>query len=371
MFDNSARLGLPLIAPSQSQKHVTHNEALQRLDGLVQLVLEQSDAETPPAMPLEGSLWALGPSPSGPWAERGGMLAQWVEPTWNFMAPQDGWRAWDKLRNMLLVYDAGNWQQIVPALQSIDGIGIGTDSDPVNRLAVSAQATLLSHDGAGHRLKINKATVSETASLLYQSGWTGHAEMGLAGDNDFHVKVSADGANWTEALIVEAGTGFVRGAAIQADAADTTPGRLARADFAYGPGNLLGPVSRSGAMPTGAVIERGSTPNGDYVRFADGTQICLHILNLGSVAVSGDGSADNPYSTAGQNWTYPATYVAEPVVTLVPEVQTSVGVSRRLLAANYFSRKTATVFGIRAYRLNADSSPDEVTMLCQAIGRWF
>ena len=40
-------------------------------------------------------------------------------------------------------------------------------------------------------------------------------------------------------------------------------------------GNVLGTVSQSGGVPTGAIIERGSNANGEYVRFADGTQICL------------------------------------------------------------------------------------------------
>jgi hypothetical protein len=39
-------------------------------------------------------------------------------------------------------------------------------------------------------------------------------------------------------------------------------------------GNILGTVSQSGGVPTGAIIERGSNANGEYVRFADGTQIC-------------------------------------------------------------------------------------------------
>ena len=33
----SPRLALPFIQPSQAQKHVTHNEALQLLDAVVQL----------------------------------------------------------------------------------------------------------------------------------------------------------------------------------------------------------------------------------------------------------------------------------------------------------------------------------------------
>lgn len=40
--------------------------------------------------------------------------------------------------------------------------------------------------------------------------------------------------------------------------------------------NILGTVSQTGGVPTGAVIERGSNANGEYVRFADGTQICTN-----------------------------------------------------------------------------------------------
>ncbi|HHZ7017143.1 TPA: pyocin knob domain-containing protein [Pseudomonas aeruginosa] len=42
--------------------------------------------------------------------------------------------------------------------------------------------------------------------------------------------------------------------------------------------NILGTVSQSGGAPTGAIIERGSNANGEYVRFADGTQICIVTL---------------------------------------------------------------------------------------------
>ncbi|MEP9155246.1 hypothetical protein ABKT98_24025, partial [Enterobacter cloacae] len=34
--------------------------------------------------------------------------------------------------------------------------------------------------------------------------------------------------------------------------------------------DILGTVSQSGGVPTGAVIEKGSNSNGEYVRFADG-----------------------------------------------------------------------------------------------------
>jgi hypothetical protein len=42
----------------------------------------------------------------------------------------------------------------------------------------------------------------------------------------------------------------------------------------YHTNNILGAVSQSGGVPTGAIIERGSNANGEYVKFADGTMIC-------------------------------------------------------------------------------------------------
>jgi hypothetical protein len=44
----------------------------------------------------------------------------------------------------------------------------------------------------------------------------------------------------------------------------------------YDTGCILGTVSESSGVPTGAIIEQGSNANGEYVRFADGTQICTN-----------------------------------------------------------------------------------------------
>jgi len=50
--------------------------------------------------------------------------------------------------------------------------------------------------------------------------------------------------------------------------------------------NLLGTVSQSGGTPTGAVIERGSNANGEYVKFADGTLICTKVVEVGAIDVT-------------------------------------------------------------------------------------
>lgn len=238
MPDQSPQLGLPFLQPSQAQKHVTHNEALLKLDTLVQLTIESFAATTPPALPQDGETHALGVSPTGDWAGQDGNLAVYNENVWNFITPQDGWRAWSKPDEKLQAYSSGSWGDLPITLQNIDGLGVKTTSDATNRLAVASDASLFSHDGGGHQLKINKAATGDTASLLYQSNWNGHAEMGLTGDNDFHIKVSADGSSWAEAITIRNSDGIISGNAVQSDDEDTTAGRLLKMAANRGPFDL-------------------------------------------------------------------------------------------------------------------------------------
>lgn len=207
MPDNSAILALPYIQPSQAQKHVTHNEALARLDVLVQLVVTGFDATTPPVDPDEGETHALGSGPTGAWAGQDNRLATWRDGVWHFITPLTGWRA--AAGTELRIHNAGIWVPVRGQTDNLDGVGINTTHDPGNRLSLSSAATLFNHDGAGHQLKLNKAATGDTASLLFQSGFTGHAEMGLNGDDDFSLKVSDDGSGWVEALHVSGSSGRI------------------------------------------------------------------------------------------------------------------------------------------------------------------
>mgnify|MGYP001793773793 CR=1 FL=1 len=242
MQDVSARLSLPYIQPSQAQKHVTHNEAIAQLDLLVQMVVEAFDAQTPPATVTDGEIWALGAAPTDAWAGQADMLAAWDNGGWRFITPQAGWRAVARDDFSLRVWTGTGWA--LPGtgpLTQLDGVGIGTDFDAVNALAVAADATLLSHAGAGHQLKLNKAGVGDTASLLFQTGFSGRAEMGTAGTDDFEIKVSADGASWATGLRLDAATGQITGEAVMSGPTDTTAGRL-MANGAHGLGSVTPPL---------------------------------------------------------------------------------------------------------------------------------
>ena len=87
--------------------------------------------------------------------------------------------------------------------------GINATADTTNRLAVKSTASLFDNVGNGHQQKINKAAAGDTASTLYQTGYSGRAEYGLTGDDNFHVKVSPNGSSWSEAMVVDRNNGNV------------------------------------------------------------------------------------------------------------------------------------------------------------------
>ena len=185
MSQISPRLHLPFLQPSQAQKHVTHNEALRQLDIIAQLSVASVNASTPPAVPSQGEIHALGAAPTGDWAGKAGFLAAWLDDAWHFVPPGTGWRAWDESAGQMKIWDGSDWIESPMPSQNLDGVGVATAYDSTNRLSVRSPATLFSHEGNGHQVKINKAGAADTASLLFQSNWTGHAEMGLSGNTAF------------------------------------------------------------------------------------------------------------------------------------------------------------------------------------------
>ncbi|MGB1208900.1 MAG: DUF2793 domain-containing protein [Paracoccaceae bacterium] len=210
MYNTSPRLDLPYLMPSQAQKHVTVNEALQRLDAVVHLSLKTTDATAPPASPAAGDVHALGSDPTGDWSGQGGALALWDGTGWQIIRPAEGWMAFDVTTARLVRYDGAVWLPHVDVFANLTGVGIGTRFDAVNRLSVAASASLFTHDGTDHRVTINKAGAGDTASVVFQSGWTGHAEMGLTGGTAFSIKASADGAQWIEPLRLDPAQGQVQ-----------------------------------------------------------------------------------------------------------------------------------------------------------------
>ena len=62
MSDTSTHLLLPYLLAAQAQKHITVNEALRLLDGLVQLAVLDRHLTVPPASPCRRSQAYRSPS---------------------------------------------------------------------------------------------------------------------------------------------------------------------------------------------------------------------------------------------------------------------------------------------------------------------
>ena len=134
-----------------------------------------------------------------------------------------------------------------------------------------------------------------------------------------------------------------------------TEGNISPWQKNYHTNNILGTVSQSGGVPTGAIIERGSNDNGEYVKYADGTQICTFSASITTDIEDGAG-----YRGLVQGVTYPASFVATPSV--------SVTAVDNLSWAGGCSAVSNNSVTLRAYTFIEDRA---FVVRCIAIGRWY
>lgn len=209
MTNKTALQLLPLIQPSQAQKHVTVNAAMTVLDVLVQTTAISRLLTAPPVGAVAGDSYIVASGATGDWLGQEEAVAVYTGTFWDFYLPKTGWRVWLEGEETEAVYDGGSWTTSADRPIRVAALGISATADDVNRLTVSAAATLLTNAGAGHQLKINKAHTGDTASLLFQNNFSGRAEMGNVGNDNFVLKVSPDGTTFLTGLTIEAATGRV------------------------------------------------------------------------------------------------------------------------------------------------------------------
>ncbi|PRY26224.1 uncharacterized protein DUF2793 [Aliiruegeria haliotis] len=111
----TASLNLPLLQPSQAQKHVTVNEALVRLDGLAQLRLESRSVSSPPGGASDGQCYAVPDGAGGAWAGHDGEIAIYSNGGWTYARPQTGWEGWLVDEGRRGIFVDGRWASDVLA----------------------------------------------------------------------------------------------------------------------------------------------------------------------------------------------------------------------------------------------------------------
>src|SRR3954469_18679479 len=211
---DTPNLGLPYLDGGQAQKHVTHNEALRILDAAVQIAVLDITRTAPPPAPAEGERHVVAAGATGAWSGHGQAIATWQDGAWAFLLPQRGWCVWSAADDGMMVYGGSSWHAMtLPSLDGVPHLGINTASDAANLLSVKSNAALLTaipaaSGGSGDvRLQLSNESAAKTASVLFSAAYSGRAEFGLVGGDAFRLKVSPDGAGWTDALVIDQSSG--------------------------------------------------------------------------------------------------------------------------------------------------------------------
>lgn len=140
---DTSRLALPLLAAAQAQKHVTVNEALMRLDGLVNLVLSSVTAALPPVTVLDGVCYGVPAGAVNDWAGHDGEIAIGSNGGWVFAQPEAGWRAYVTDAGVQAIHSGEDWVSGALSLSS-HGAGLKAGVSEVDHvLGAGASSTTI------------------------------------------------------------------------------------------------------------------------------------------------------------------------------------------------------------------------------------
>lgn len=214
-MSRTTRLDLPLLLASQADKHVSYNEAMLTLDISVQLTIMSRASSTPPFDAKEGDCYIPKAPANGAWNGLHNQLVAFQNGEWQSVPVKAGWLGWLLDEGINIRYNGAAWNPVpvVSSVNPIDQVGINTTADTTNRLAVKSEAVLLSHpsEALGNlQVKLNKSQATTTGSTLFQTNWSGRAEIGLIGSDDLAVKVSPDGTNFKTALSIDRTNGGLK-----------------------------------------------------------------------------------------------------------------------------------------------------------------
>lgn len=130
--------------------------------------------------------------------------------------------------------------------------------------------------------------------------------------------------------------------------------------ISYGRNNIVGPVSQTAGVPTGAIVETGSNANGSWTKWADGTMICEFIS---ASTVTTNLAYASLFQSSSVNYTLPVPFVGS--YTVAPTCIVSVNA---LCWAAVNGTPTSTVVALCAISV-INSATTRLGFIAK--GRWY
>lgn len=104
----TSHIGITLVEQAQAQKEVTVNEALVRIDALLNSGAKSRTTTTPPGSPASGDLYIVAASATGDWAGQDGKIT-YFDQIWRFIVPNEGMLLWVNDEDTSYVYNGSSW----------------------------------------------------------------------------------------------------------------------------------------------------------------------------------------------------------------------------------------------------------------------
>ena len=196
-------LALPYLAAAQAQKHVTVNEALDTLDGLIQLSVISALLVAPPGSPAEGDRYIIASGATGAWFGWDASVAQFSGGVWLRLVPQTGWLAWGAAGSQLLVWTGSAWTGLDVAMGLLTrASSVRVAQAPAGSATdmVVAEELLSGLSGASATSTI---TIPDRAIVL---GVSTRTVAGITGATSYDCGISGETAKFGGSLGIAAGS---------------------------------------------------------------------------------------------------------------------------------------------------------------------
>jgi hypothetical protein len=121
----TSKFDIPLLYANQAQKDVTVNQALVRIDSVLQLNVVSRTLTLAPTLPSDEDKYIVAAGATGVWEGQDGAIAIYNAngSTWSFLIPKTGWTAYSIADNSFLAFNGSVWLAIGYASVSSEAFG--------------------------------------------------------------------------------------------------------------------------------------------------------------------------------------------------------------------------------------------------------